>query len=455
MSPKACRVVRVLIVMLGALSPAPLRAAPPSFTPVFAPGTQADAGGTEIRNLVVYAGKLFAANGYWEDVPGGGSPPGAQILVLNAPGVPWRVDHTFADRMPRGRRRHIAVSAFAVARFATDSAGAPLSAPVSLLLASTWDVTGARSVFVRDERSAGWVGTLLAQDRPSKDFLPQIRAFGTHRDSVTHIDLVFAGDTGGVFAGAHDPAVAGSIRWSMTPELAMAGLAADRFPGLAGRLRISSFAEAGNRLFAAIGQQIWVRDDGATPRWRTLYTNPAPVYSQTGLRGLTAVTDPGKPVALLAAIEGNRSRIVRVDPSTGEEATELDVAGYLDAAWGTRVSYVIAAYNDMARLPTGDLLLGLEAFIPPAAPRPSGHTVLDVVHGLEGGGWFLLRHPGGRYELRQVTARFPGIGANLVAVRTAVGSPFPGEPGSFYLGGYDANGTPAHNTAWIARADPK
>ncbi len=110
---------------------------------------------------------------------------------------------------------------------------------------------------------------------------------------------------------------------------------------------------------------------------------------------------------------------------------------------------MIAAYNDMAKS-GDDLLIGLEAFIPPAAPRPPGHTVLDVGHGLEAGGWFLVRHPGGRYELRQVTAAFPG---SLVAVRSIVASPFASEPGALYFAGYDANDTPAHGSAWIARAD--
>jgi hypothetical protein len=450
------RAVSILVLTCAALTRTS-EAAPPTFafTPVFTAGAQDDAGqtmgGTEIRSLVAYAGRVFASNGYWEDAPAGGRSPGAQILVLDGPGRPWRVDRTFDDRLARGRRRHLAVSALAVARFGTGNTGTPLLAPVSLLLASTWDVTGTRTVFVRNERSADWIGTPLAHDPPTKDFLPQIRSFGMHRDSVTHADLVFAGDTSGVFAGAYDPSVPGSIRWNPTPELAAAGLAADRFSGLAGRLRISSFAEAGNHLFAAIGQQVWVRDDGATPRWRLLYTNPAPAYSQTGLRGLTAVTAPGKPTILLAAVEGQRSRIVRINPVTGEEATDLDLAGYLDSAWDTRVSYVIAAYNDMVPLPNHDLLLGLEAFIPPGAARPPGHTVLDVVHGLEGGGWFLLRHPNGSYELHKVTAQFPVIGDNLVSVRAAVASPFPAEPGAFYLGGYDANGTPAHNTGWIAR----
>jgi hypothetical protein len=298
----------------------------------------------------------------------------------------------------------------------------------------------------------------LAQGTPTPGFLPQIRSFGHHRDRATGADLVFAGDTVGIFSGSYDPTVAGRIRWNTTPELDTEGIKADAFPGLNGRLRISSFAEAAGKVFAAVGQQVWVRQDGAAPRWRLLYTNPSPRYSQTGLRGLTAVAEPGQGEFLLAAVEGNRARIVRIDPVSGAETTDLDLAGFLDAAWGTRVSYVIGAYNDMAtgaHRPAGDdLMIGIEAYLPRDAPHPPGHTILPVMSGLEAGGWFLIRHPGGHYDLHQVNVQFPIIGQNLVAVRTIVASPFPGEHGAIYLGGYDANDTPAHDTAWIARGLP-
>jgi hypothetical protein len=225
---------------------------------------------------------------------------------------------------------------------------------------------------------------------------------------------------------------------------------------LGGRLRISSFTEALGHLYAAVGQQVWERRDGATPHWTLLYTNPDPRYSQTGLRGLTALSEPGRNPVLLAAIEGNAARIIRISPITGKETTDLDLARFLDTAWDTRVSYVIAAYNDMTRVPRGfaddELAIGLEAFIPPGAPRPPNHTILPVINGLEGGAWFLIRRPGGLYELHQVAANFPKIGQNLVAARTIVVSPFPDEPDTLYVGGYDANDTPAHDTAWIARA---
>jgi hypothetical protein len=183
---------------------------------------------------------------------------------------------------------------------------------------------------------------------------------------------------------------------------------------------------------------------------------PAPGLFADRLRGLTAIANPsGSGQVLLGAVEGNKSRIVRIDPRDGSETTDLDLDGFLDHPWGTRVSYVIAAYNDMTSVadPAGGngLLIGIEAFIPAASPKPAGHDILSVNGGLEGGGWYLLRHEDGRYDLHRVDASLPSIGGALVAVRAIVVSPFPGDAGSLYLAGYDANGTAAHDTAWIVR----
>src|SRR5439155_23123960 len=114
----------------------------------------------------------------------------------------------------------------------------------------------------------------------------------------------------------------------------------------AGRLRVSSFAEANGRLYAAVGQQIFERVDGAAPQWRLIYTNPRPGHSETGLRGLTAIPGNVGGEALLVAVEGSEARLVRVDPASGGEATELDLRDFLGRAWGVRVNSPIAADND-------------------------------------------------------------------------------------------------------------
>jgi len=409
------------------------------------------AGGTEMRLLIGHAGKLYAGNGYWEDRPGREGFQGAQILVLDAPGSTWRVNHAFEERLPNGRWRDLAVGALADAVFATDGAGKPLPRPISLLIASTWDLTGAARVYTRDDATDTWSSVTLASDPPARDFLPQIRAFATHRDRATGADLVFAGEMPrGIFSGYFDATAPGRIRWSSVPELDASAVSTD-FSGLAGRLRVSSFAEANGRLYAAVGQQIYERTDGPQPRWRLVYTNSRPGHSETGLRGLTAVPAAGGE-ALLAAVEGTAPRIVRIAPSDGSEITELDLDDYLARAWGMRPSYVIAAYNDMARVrgAGGDaLLIGLMAFIPRKTPISAGHSVVDVGYGqVEGGAWFLARSPDGRYGLHQVAAAF---GHPLVATRSIVASPFPAEDGVIYLAGYDANKSAAPDTAWIAR----
>src|SRR5215470_4271334 len=140
------------------------------------------AGGTEMRLLVAHGGRLYAGNGYWEDRPGPEGRQGPQILVLDAPGTSWRIDHGFTDRLADGRLRDLAVGALAEVVFATDAAGHALPRPAALLLASTWDLTGAARVYTRDDTSGNWSVVQLAQDPPAPDFLPQIRNFGSHRD---------------------------------------------------------------------------------------------------------------------------------------------------------------------------------------------------------------------------------------------------------------------------------
>jgi hypothetical protein len=325
-----------------------------------------------------------------------------------------------------------------------------------MLIAANWDLSGASRVFSRDDATGGWTATTLAQDRPTPNFLPQVGSVGRHRDRVTGIDRVFAGqDPRGVFSGTYDPTIPGRIRWSAVPELDLSSVSSAGISGRNGYLRVSSFVECNGQLYTAIGQHIYERIDGAEPHWRLVYTNSYPGHSETGLRGMTAIPDPsGHDEVLLAAVEGNAARIVSVNPRDGSEATELDLPNILRQHWGMPASYVIAAYNDMAKVrdPAGGvtLLIGLEAFIPLQAQLAAGHNVLSVAYGrLEAGGWYLVRRSNGHYDLGQIAA---GSSRALVATRSIRASPFPQEPDAVYFAGYDANKVPAHDTAWIMRS---
>ena len=440
-------------------------AGPPSgFEVSFTPGSQDSAGrfmgGTEMRILAAHAGRLYAGNGYWKDRPGPEGLQDAQILVLDRPDGQWRVDHVFEERMPNGWARNLAVSVLGEVTFTTDANGQRLASPVSMLVAATWDLTGDARVFTRDDADGAWTPATLVNDPQGRGEhqLPQVRSFGVHRDAVTGVDYVFAGqDPHGIFRGAYDPTVPGRIRWSDAPELDISTISLEAFPQLEGQLRISSFAECDGRLYAAVGQQIYERTDGAQPHWRLIYSNPRPGRSQTGLRGLTAVPDPaGGGQALIAAVEGSAARIVRVDPRDGSEATDLDLRDFLGKAWGMPVGYAIAAYNDMAAVhdPRGRdaLLIGIEAFIPPAASLSEGHSVVDVGYArLESGGWYLVRQPTGHYDLRRISL-LSGQPTAMVATRSILASPFPKDGDAVYFAGYDANKAPAHDTAWIVRS---
>ncbi|MBV8133614.1 MAG: hypothetical protein JO282_14055 [Alphaproteobacteria bacterium] len=413
-------------------------------------------GGTEMRVLAAHAGRLYGGNGYWEDQPGPEGLQGAQILVLGGPGARWRVDHAFEERLPDDRPRDLAVSALKEVTFATDGNGVRLAAPVSLLVAANWDLSGAGRVFSRDDATGAWTAATLAQDRPTPGFLPQVRSLGTHRDRVTGIDHVFAGQNPhGVFSGTYDPTVPGHIRLSATPELDLSNVSPAGISGRNGYLRVSSFAECNGTLYTAVGQHIYERTDGAEPHWRLVYTNSYPGHSETGLRGLTTIPDPsGRGEVLLAAVEGSAARIVRVDPRDGGGATELDLPEFLRQRWGMPAGYVIAAYNDMAKVrdPAGGeaLLIGIEAFIPGQAQIAAGHGVVTVGYGrLEAGGWYLVRRSNGHFDLGQIPA---GSGRALVAIRSIRASPFPQERDALYFSGYDANKAPAHDTAWIFRS---
>jgi hypothetical protein len=217
-------------------------------------------GGTEIRSLVAHAGKLFAGNGYWEDEPGADGFQGAQILVLDRPDGRWRVDHAFEQEMPNGRARHLAIGAMGEVNFTTDAKGQPLPQPVSILLASTWDLTGEVDVFARDDSTGNWTAEPLEYDERIRGVrhLSQIRSFGAHRDRVTGISFAFAGnDPHGIISGVYDPNVPGRVHWSQSSELDISTVSLADFPGLEGRLRVTSFAECNDRLYATVGQQIY------------------------------------------------------------------------------------------------------------------------------------------------------------------------------------------------------
>lgn len=407
-------------------------------------------GGTELMNLVPHAGRLFAGIGTWMDVPGDDPAPGPQILVLDSSNGRWRQDVAFSERIGDDNR-FMRASSLREVTFTTDGAGNPLPVPVSLLIAGvdgTFQVGEPGGVFCRDDATDTWIDISPTQVR-------RFRALGFHRDRATGVDRVFVGATtsptddgpSGIYSGVFDPSQPGcGIRWNSAPELA-------DFPG-----RVMAFVDAGGVLYFAAKPGLYARViDGEQPVWKEVHHydyDGVEERHNSGLRGLTALRRAHGD-HILGTLEGEPGAVVRFGTCAPDDAgcevamtEEVSLGALIDQHWGegNRRRYIISSYNDMPVVDdpaTGTPLhlIGLQA-----------HSKID---GMEASAWLATRARGGGYELHRVPSLpHPSLGDEppLRAVRTIVMSPFSEDKGQvLFIGGYDASGMPAHETAWLYR----
>ncbi|HWM95358.1 MAG TPA: hypothetical protein VN493_31685 [Thermoanaerobaculia bacterium] len=400
------------------------------FRQVFQAGTRDPEGrfmgGTEVFNLVRHGGKLWALTGYPYDQPGGDPTPGAQILVLDRPDGEWRVDYEFGQKKWRAN-----LDSFT---FTTDGRGRKLDKPVSILVGAPADFGGEIVLYSRDDATGTWTPMPLAKSEK----IASVRSLALHRDRVTGVDRIFAGVLpNGLYSGVYDPEAPGRIRWDAEPELT----GYDQRP--------LSFAECNGVLYMAAKPHLFRRIDGEQPRWETAYTIPGPVHKFSfGLRGLTPIPNPSGPgEVLLAALEGYPAWIIRLDPAKGFESTlEVDLVDFVERHFGRKPSWVTAPHNDLTPVidpATGrtiHLIGSAFSFAPISGEYPK--TEWDR------GAWYLVRHEGGRYEIRKIVTGTDD--PELIATRSIVVSPF--GDGTLYFAGYNPNGAPAHNTGWIFAA---
>ncbi len=405
-------------------------------------------GGTEVRALVPFAGKLYAGLGYWMDSDKGD--PGAQVLALGGADEPWRVDLQLDEVLPSGpragTRRYSTIGALDALTLTTDGTGARLPAPVRLLAAGPWSRAPRTDVFVRGERS-GWERTTLGLARGN------VRSLTQHVDRQTGVSRAFAGAAPlGIFSATYDPA-AQRLVWSTAPEAWFTS--GDRDDAPAEDWRVMSFTEWRGLLFATVGPCVYVRQDGPSPAWEQVYRATFPpdinMKGNGGLRGLTTIKNPAGPgEVLLVTAGGPTARVLRIDPAHAfAELVDQDVVALLSSAWHAPVGGALLAYNEMTPVSdprTGEpvLLLGLQAWMGPQVSTPS-----PTWWRYHASATYLVRHADGRYEVRAMedptVAPLP-----RVAVRTMAIAPF--APGVLYAGGFDANAHPVHDTAWAFRA---
>jgi hypothetical protein len=444
---------------------APSNCAPPATAPeTLAPGWQASyragcldtagnlMGGSELMHLVAHAGMLFAAVGYWEDTAninygGNNSSAGwAQILRLDSPGGQWAVDLSMKGVV----RPDILDSV----TFTTNGAGEPLSQPVNLLITAACQGNAGADLYTRNDTTGLWATSKIVSGPtgPGCD----ARADTLYQDPITGVDRLFVslGDLG-VYSGVYDPTVPGDILWGSTSE--------------SGRVAVRPLAivEANGNLFASSGALVYERVNGPSPSWRVI-VNESDLPGGTavdpavgGIRGLTAVPNPtGSGQSLLFLwVPGNQSKgdIVRLDPNgSGGYTTSIEISlspiasKYLNSS----AAVVLGAYNNILRVTnpaTGDVdyIIGLQTWVSNKSGLPT-MSWGDANGGTYAGALYAIRGSNGSYSMGEVNGKFPAGNPPLEAIRCYAISPFPSDHGKvIYFGGYDADGHPCLDTAWV------
>ena len=204
--------------------------------------------GTEVDFLAPHQGRLYASNCLWLETDPS-VPKACQIFVLDSPKGQWRVERQFATGSLR-------CSVLKEITFATDGRGQAI-APVSLLLTAPDVRSGPVEVFCRDDATGEWSASVLGTATRATN----TRSLGLHRDKVTGIDRIFAGNRPlGVVSGVYDPAAPGRIRWDKSAEVeAPAGE------------RVMGFCDCNGILYCATSRHIYQRTDGAAPAWKDVY----------------------------------------------------------------------------------------------------------------------------------------------------------------------------------------
>lgn len=414
-------------------------------------------GGTELRAIVSLGGKLYAANDYWQDSETNDSRlPGPQIYRLDSPEGQWHVEYELPKTtVGWGVREYQAFSNLARISFTKDKDGNTISPAAELLVAGAFSRGTGIDVFLRSP-----LGHWSYDPIPPQSYLPrgaQIRPFAVHTDAVTGAQIIFAGSGDVIFSGKYN-ALAQSIEWNAVPDWLGPNPGKNNIRSHGGR--ITSLTVCEGKLYAS-GSNIYEREDGADPKWKSIFTLPRreSAHNLRGFSGLTCALGPSGRPALFSSFQGGSAVIVRIDLDQwrAKGIVELDVPQFLSGVLHTEATTAIVAYNDMTIYPTADtvcpsLLMGFSVH------TPNEPGTFASTHKYPGAG-FLVRDCKGSYTVNWVQDASLNPVPKLVAVRAISLSPFAQDPaGTIYVGGFDAGNAPAqgvHNTAWLYKGVPR
>lgn len=277
-------------------------------------------GGVEIDALIAFDGRIFAGSSYRKNTMEETPDPDvvSQVLLLDRPDGRWKVDFAVPTEVAGNAPR---IAFLTIVRFEADATGTPLAAPVEMLAA----VSGSGEIYLRSAgEPAQWVSTELreviqaASMNSPRD--PDARSAVSHTDRVTGVSYLFAGGGvgrrgagGGIYRGAYDPSRPGLIAWATEAEVSI--------PDAPPNPRVMGLSEVNGAVYAALGTSLLRREDGPSPSWTEVYRDELPAGNDS-IRRATEVRAPDGSAALLFGIEGVSSRVVRVDPASGDAASE-------------------------------------------------------------------------------------------------------------------------------------
>jgi hypothetical protein len=276
---------------------------------------------------------------------------------------------------------------------------------VDQTVAGVWG-TDKTPVLIRDNATKKWEEV----DVPVPDQAggAQVRSFAQHHDAVTGQRLILLGqDPIGVLSGVYATDGSANITWNTTPEL----------PSVGG-YRIMAFAELDGVLYCVMDESVYARNDGLGT-WTKVGTNPSPGTTSPGLGALRG---------LIASPYDDGTLWMWNNSSAGAGTNALLSLDPAHDVWKTLFSFAsgggIQAYNEINHM-NGEVMIG----------------------GQRGGADYITGTPSTGYVKNTV----PQLGDKpLVAVRT-IGRD---SAGNIYMGGYDCDGKPAHQTGWVYEYTP-
>jgi hypothetical protein len=294
--------------------------------------------------------------------------------------------------------------------------------------------------------------------------IPELFGQGSAFDSNEIVNTVPVGST--IWKGVYDERIAGLVRWDAEPE---ANLNGTQFP-IASRLVM--FYDSGGVLYCGTSVQLQAvlkgqqsgylirRVDGREGRWEVAV---GPDQLKTlAVRGMHTVMGLDNRPEFAIALEGIgqlAGRFYRYDPKTGKLLLEQDTAKWYRENKGYFAGYVLPyrlfEYHHPEVLKGQQILFtGMDVL----RFKPNGPFTQDPrgieLFAQEGNYWF--RTSDGQWRPGEIVDPNRKPMPPLVGTRTFAVSPFPEDKGLVvYVGFYDCNYFPAHNTGRIIRIAAK